>query len=244
MPNPTNQSQGYDATLRALHWLMALLIATAAGIGLWMTELPMQDEADFATAMQVFSVHKTIGIAAFLLALLRIAWALTRPPPGPLHPERKAETLLAALTHWSLYGAMLVMPLSGWLYSSANPGYAPIFWPFLQSLPFVPADEALGKVFQTVHVTSSYVLYGAAALHVLGAFKHALIDRDGTLARMTTGRGPSVPPVTRHLLPALLALVLWAATIGAGIATAPKPEPDPFAEFGEGADSLEEVPAP
>ncbi|MBD3765988.1 MAG: cytochrome b/b6 domain-containing protein, partial [Rhodobacterales bacterium] len=41
------------------------------------------------------------------------------------------------------------------------------------------------------HGLFAWVLIGAIALHVAGALKHALIDRDGTLARMVTGRaGP------------------------------------------------------
>ena len=222
---------GYDPVARAFHWLTALLIASAAGVGLYMTSLSGETEAEIAAIMRVYSMHKTIGVAAFLTALLRILWALTRPRPGPLHPNRRAETFLAALVHWSLYGAMLVMPLSGWLYSSANPGYAPIWWPFFQTLPFVPATEAAGNLFRSVHVTSSYVLYAAVALHLLGTAKHVILDMDTTLARMTSGAGRAVPPARFHTAPAAVALAIWAATVATGLVTAPAPAPDPFAEI-------------
>jgi len=227
---------GYDPVLRVLHWLSALMILSAVLIGLRMTRLPMDNDADFAAAMRVFSIHKTIGVAIFLTALLRILWAFARPRPGPLHPERRIETFLAALVHWTLYGAMLLMPLSGWLYSSANPGYAPILLPVPQVLPFVPATEAASDLWKSVHQVSAWLLYGAVALHVAGAFRHAVIDMDATMARMISGAGTAVPPARFHALPAALAGLIWAATIAAGIALAPAPEPDPFEALDAGAE--------
>jgi cytochrome b561 len=231
-------SGGYDAVARAFHWLTALLIGSAALLGLTMTDRPAPTEAAFAELMRLYSIHKTIGVAALFVALARIGWALSRPRPGPLHPERRAETALAAAVHWSLYGAMIVMPVSGWLYSSTAPGYAPIWLPVWQTLPFVPPSEALGDVFRTVHVTSSYVLYGAFGLHLAGVFRHAIADMDATMARMTTGTGPLRPERGPVLLPAAVAGALWAATVVAGVALAPEPEQDPFEELG----TLEEAP--
>ncbi|MCX7890287.1 MAG: cytochrome b [Rhodobacteraceae bacterium] len=229
---PARSLTGYDPVARTFHWLGVLLVLSAVLVGLRMTRLPMESDADFAAAMKVFSIHKTIGVAAFLTALLRILWAVLRPRPGPLHPQRRVETFLAALVHWSLYGALLVMPLSGWIYSSANPGYAPILLPVPQVLPFVPATEAASNIWKSVHHVAAWVLYAAVALHVAGAFKHAILDMDATLARMTTGRGPAVPAARFRPLPALLALALWAATLAAGILAAPAPEPDPFQDIG------------
>jgi cytochrome b561 len=39
-----------------------------------------------------------------------------------------------------------------------------------------------------VHLASSWMIAGAVALHVAGALKHALVDRDGLLSRMGLGR--------------------------------------------------------
>jgi cytochrome b561 len=238
MPEASSATGGYDRVARTLHWLMALLIASAIALGLTMTARPAPTEEAFAEVMRLYSIHKTIGVAALLVAIFRLFWAVLRPRPGPLHPQRRVETLVAATVHWSLYGAMIVMPVSGWLYSSTAPGYAPILWPFLQTLPFVPADEALGKLFQSVHATSSFVLYAAIALHILGAAKHVILDMDATLARMTSGTGPARPDRGPVLVPALFALALWAATIAAGAALAPEPVTDPF----DAIETLEDAP--
>ncbi len=49
-------------------------------------------------------------------------------------------------------------------------------------------DAFLKDFFSTVHFVNSWVLAGAVALHIAAAMKHAMVDRDGTLARMGIGR--------------------------------------------------------
>lgn len=214
----SNTPHSYGSVARAFHWLTALLIVTAAGLGLYAVGLPTGTGDEAAAAMQTFSLHKTIGVAAFFTAAARILWALTQPRPLPLHPQRRAETALAETIHWALYGAMLVMPLSGWVHHAAQAGFAPILWPFGQGLPFVPLSEPLAHAAGAVHKASAWVLYAAVGLHVLGALKHALIDRDGTLERMT--RGTKAGPATGHAptaSPALAAIAVWVGVLAAGL---------------------------
>ncbi len=219
----TNTPQSYGGVARTLHWLIALLILTAIGLGLYAEDLPRDSDAAVATLKTIYSLHKTIGVTVFFAALLRILWALSQPKPAPLHPERRLETFAAEAVHWALYGAMLVMPLSGWISHAAQAGFAPILWPFGQTLPFVPHSDALAHGFETLHKLSALVLYAALALHIAGALKHALIDRDATLARMTRGTAAGTPGAAHALgAPLLAALMLWAAVIGAGL-TLPTP---------------------
>ena len=212
-----NTATSYGSLARALHWLTALLILSALGLGLYAGTLPDGSQAEVSRLITVYSLHKTLGVAAFFTALVRIVWALVQPRPAPLHPDRRAETLAAEVVHWALYGAMLVMPLSGWVYHSAVVGFAPILWPFGQALPLVPLSEAVAGAAKAVHHASAVVLYAAIGLHVLGALKHVLIDRDATLARMM--RGASGGIATRHgtLAAPVLALLVWAAVIGFGV---------------------------
>jgi cytochrome b561/polyisoprenoid-binding protein YceI len=233
MPRPSlSPDHGYDAPTRVFHWLTAILILSAALIGYTMTRRVPATDADVSAIFRLYSLHKTIGVAVFFTALARIAWALTHRRPGPLHPDRRLETFAAELVHWALYGAMVMMPLSGWIYHAASPGYAPILWPLGQSLPFVPTDDkGLALFLSTLHRFSSYVLYAAIALHIAGAFKHAIVDMDATIARMTTGQGTPAAPARAHLVPALAALAIWAAAVATALTLAPVPEADPFAEF-------------
>lgn len=220
-----NTPASYGSAARALHWLTALLILTAIGLGLYASDLPRTTDAEVARLAGLYSLHKTIGVAAFFTAAVRILWALTQPRPAPLHPDRRLETLGAEVVHWALYGAMLVMPLSGWIHHAAVTGFAPILWPFGQTLPFVPQSAAVGEVASAIHEISATVLYIAIGLHVLGALKHALIDRDATLARITRGAvAPATPVAHRSLAAPGLAVLVWAGVIGAGILLPPETE--------------------
>lgn len=219
----SNTATSYGAPARVFHWLTALLILSAIALGLYADSLPRGSDAAVATLKTVFSLHKTIGVAAFFTAAARILWALSQPKPVTLHPDRRAETLAAEVVHWALYGAMLIMPLSGWIGHAAQAGFAPIWWPFGQTLPFVPQSPALAETAETVHKLAANVLYASIALHVAGALKHVVIDRDATMARMTRGVSAG-RAATAHgaghgiaaLAAPLLAALVWAGVIGAG----------------------------
>lgn len=234
----TNTSRAYGTVHRFLHWTIAVLILSAIALGLYAESFRAGGAATLARMVEVFSIHKTVGIAVLFLALVRIAWVLVQGHPRPLHPQRQLETLVASTVHWALYGGMVLMPLAGWLLHSAAPGggFADILWPFGQRLPGVPQDAALSERFTAFHVNGWWLLAALVALHIGGALKHTIIDRDATLARMA-GNAALVPEPPRHpqrhrWLPPLLALALWGglATWAATVERAPEAPPEQAAQ--------------
>lgn len=218
-----NAPDRYGAVARALHWLTALLILTAIPLGVVANNLPHGDGAALALKAQVFSWHKTVGVAAFAVALLRILWALAQVRPAPLHPERTWETRAAEAVHWTLYISLVAVPLSGWVHHAATEGFAPILWPLGQDLPLVPKSPAVAGMAAAAHWVFTKLLAAAILLHVAGALKHALVDRDATLARMWRGAAaPAAPRPHRARAPAAVALGVYAAATGLALAlTAP-----------------------
>lgn len=211
-----NSPDAYGSLARTLHWTTAVLILVMLPLGLAAAALPQATDSQIAVKAAAFSAHKTLGVLILILALTRIGWAILGPHPAPLHGTRRLETLLAATVHWTLYGALVAAPLSGWLHHAATTGFAPILWPFGQSLPFVPKDEHLAALFSSLHLASVWVLSGALALHVAGALKHALIDRDGTLARMLKGRPAAGDGVPAPRGAGLASAAVWTLALGLG----------------------------
>ncbi|MEY8828044.1 cytochrome b/b6 domain-containing protein [Sedimentitalea sp. XS_ASV28] len=220
-----NTSNRYGAVSKVFHWLTALLILTEIPLGLIANGMAqdlntpgiVSTQADIQRTALLFSIHKTTGVLIFFVALARILWAVTQDKPAPLHPERRLETFLAETVHWLLYGSLVLVPLTGWIHHAATVGFAPIWWPFGQSLPLVPKDETVSHLFATLHVIFIRVLLVAIALHIAGAIKHQIIDRDSTLRRMWfDGNGTDLPAkATPHAaLPAVAALLVWAAALG------------------------------
>ena len=225
----TNTFSSYGSVAKTFHWLTALLIFTALPLG-WFAEnlahaindptIPTT-ESDIARAARLFSIHKTIGVTVFFVALARILWALTQTKPGLLNADNKPEAFAAETVHWMLYASLVLVPLTGWVHHASAEGYAPILWPFGQNLPLVPKSAELAEVSANLHWLFMLVLVASLALHIAGALKHHVVDRDSTLRRMLPGRADAPEPPAQHhsLIPAFAALLIWLAVIAGGAAT-------------------------
>lgn len=215
----TNSTAQYGSVAKTFHWLTALGILTVIPLGIIANDMPYDTADQLADKAWLFSLHKTIGVTLFFVALARIVWAVSQPKPAALHPDRKIETLLAEVVHWLLYGSLVLVPLSGWVHHAATEGFAPIWWPFGQNLPLVPESLRLAETAAGLHLVFERVLVISLILHIAGAVKHAIIDRDGTLARMLPGRSKAASTQVQRpvrLVPPALAVAVWAAAIGVG----------------------------
>lgn len=216
----SNTHQHYGTITKTFHWLTALLILTLIPLGIYANGLPYDSSEALAQKAWFFSLHKTLGVTVFFVALARIAWALSQPKPALLHPDRKVESLAAEVVHWLLYGSLLLVPLSGWIHHAATSGFAPIWWPFGQNLPLVPKSESLAGMTAGLHIVFERVLAASIFLHLAGALKHHFIDRDATLRRMLPGTPEVAQPPTPHrvVLPIVGAVVVWAGALFIGSA--------------------------
>jgi len=133
--------------------------------------------------LQYFSWHKWAGVTVFMLVWLRLVWRLISPPPA--YPEGMSLNVkrLASAGHVALYALMVIIPITGWLMSSAKG--VPTVWFGVLPLPdLISKDKALGELLQEVHGTLSWIMVILIAGHVAAALKHHFIDKDDTLRRM------------------------------------------------------------
>jgi len=169
----------YTGTAIMLHWLIAVLIIGGFWLGWVMTDIPGLTP----TKLRYFSWHKWIGVTVFTLAWLRVLWRLTHPAP-PLPAGMPAlQRLVSNAVHGLLYVLMIVIPASGYLYSSAA-GVQVVYLGILPLPTLIGPDQHLKVIFRLIHICLNYGLLGLFVLHLLGVVKHTLIDRDGLLARM------------------------------------------------------------
>lgn len=177
-------SARYSRGAVVLHWLIAGLIILNYVVA-WMAEEKPREQA-----MAIMGNHKAIGILILLFTLVRIAWRLTHRPPAPLAGLAAWEVALSKVVHVLLYVLMLGIPLGGWATHSAWSGGKPVSlfgivdWP---GLPFA-ANETLGKTFGEMHELGATTMLILLALHVAGALKHRIIDKNPeALRRMSFG---------------------------------------------------------
>ena len=168
----------YTPVAISLHWLIALLIFAGWSLGVYMHELPLSPDK-----LRYYSWHKWMGVTTFMLASIRVAWLATHaPPPLPrLMPVWQARAARAA--HLALYQLMFVIPLSGWLMSSAK-GVPTVYLGVLPIPDLIGKDKLVGEFLAEVHEALGIGLAALVVLHVAAAFKHQFMDRDGLLGRM------------------------------------------------------------
>jgi cytochrome b561 len=96
------------------------------------------------------------------------------------------ERCTAHLSHALFYAFMVASVVAGYLTSSFS-GFGPKL--FGMPLPYWGWDDpALRQRFVDWHRVITLVFAVLIALHALAALKHALVDRDGVLARMLPRR--------------------------------------------------------
>jgi cytochrome b561 len=173
-----NTPDRYGALAKFFHWAVVLLVILQYILIEYAQDLPQGMEK-----LKFYTYHKSVGITVLALAVLRLSWRwMNRVPALPRHMNT-AEVWLARGSHFALYALIFAMPLSGWLMSNAQNFPVSYFgWFTLPAL--VTPDRSLGELMADTHETLFIVLLVVALLHVAGALKHHLWDKDDVLKRM------------------------------------------------------------
>lgn len=171
----------YTSTAIVLHWLVALLIFAGFPLGLYMVDLPLSPDK-----LKLYSYHKWIGITVLLLAAVRLGWRLTHTPPPLPASVAVWQRRASAVVHGLLYLLVIVIPISGWLMSSAK-GFQTVWFGVLPLPDLLEKDRELGELLAAVHRTLNFTLLGLVVLHVGAALQHHFIERQPFLQRMGWG---------------------------------------------------------
>jgi cytochrome b561 len=172
-----NDTNRYGAIAQLFHWGIVALIVTQFILASKAADLP--DVAKLTT----LATHKSVGMTIFGLAILRLIWRWFNPVPSIPSGVPRWQQLAAHISHWTLYGLILVQPLIGWLMSSAR-GFS-VSWFRLVTLPdFVEPNKAAYEFFHEMHEILALTLLCVAIIHAAAALKHHFYDRDNVLRRM------------------------------------------------------------
>jgi len=176
MNTPT---QRYTTTAIALHWLMAIGIVIAFGMGLTMTDMPGITPAK----LRLYNWHKWVGVTLFAFAVLRALWRLTHAAPALPASIPRWQRQIAELTHYALYALIFAIPLSGYFYSLAA-GFPVVYLGVLPLPVLIEKNAELKPLLQALHFWLNMGLAALVTAHVGAALKHHWIDRDDVLKRM------------------------------------------------------------
>lgn len=167
----------YSRPALFFHWVLAVLIPFQIGLGWYMLSIEDSPGSD-----AYFALHVSLGLTAAVLIALRLLWRLrNRPHPLP-HGIPDWQVKTARLTHVSMYVLLLAMPVTGYLGAAFSGD--PMTYFGLPLPAWASANDVLKEQLFTVHGIIAWALVVLIVLHVIGAFKHLLIDKDGVFARM------------------------------------------------------------
>ena len=164
----------YSRVARWLHWVMGLLIVANLAGGL------LHD----INADLIMPLHKATGITILALAVLRIVWRMTHPAPALPTAMPMWERAIASFTHAILNAMMILIPMSGWIMSSASRRPISFFGLFDVPKFNVIKDSPLAEISHESHEILGFAMIALLVLHIVAALRHHFVLKDGMMARM------------------------------------------------------------
>jgi len=170
----------YGGVSRLNHWIGAVVFASLLIVGFILSYDVLPDEQ----AGEVRNLHKATGTLVLLFAIWRVTWRIGQGFPPAASDRANWELMLSRAVHGAMLLTLIVMPLSGVLMSLL--GGRPIDMYGLFTIPPVAEMKDLARSLRKVHEVAGYTLAILIGLHIAGAMKHAVMDKDATLRRMLT----------------------------------------------------------
>lgn len=178
-----SQTTQLNPSTRWMHWLVAILMIGLVAAGLIMSTFELYF---------IYPIHQSLGMLALLVIVPRVIMRLAQGWPTPVRQYEAIIQILSKVIHWVLLLATLIMPISGMINNHAGGWGLNIFGLELaQAYPnpskpeeMLVQNETMANLASMVHEYVGYLLAAAIVLHVAGALKHHMIDKDRTLSRM------------------------------------------------------------
>jgi cytochrome b561 len=167
----------FAAPQRFLHWFMALCILSMLfiGVGMVSTVAPK-----YLTLVQI---HKPLGIAILILALIRLALRFRYGAPSLPADLPVPMRLAADMSQYVFYALMIAMPLIGWamLSSSSHPV---ILFGGVHLPPILPVNANVYALLRQAHTYLAFAFFAFILMHVSALLFHKLVRKDGVFEAM------------------------------------------------------------
>lgn len=174
-----NTANTYGSVAKILHWLIGFAV-----IGMLILGTSLEYIKDEALAGKMYMLHKSFGICVLALMLLRILWRVINVAPKPPNHVKHWQQNAEKLVHFVLYFCLIVMPLSGWIMSTASGHIPNIFNYIIFPMPFIPESKALANAASWTHTITGWTLIVLISLHILATIQHYVVHKDNILKRM------------------------------------------------------------
>jgi cytochrome b561 len=173
----TTSRKRFTAPQRLLHWLMAICILSMLFIGVGMVSTVT---SKYLTLVQI---HKPLGIAILVLALIRLALRITYGAPALPADLPEPIKLAANLSQYIFYALMIGMPLIGWAMLSAA-SYPVVLFGGVHLPSILPLSPGLHTLLWRAHYCLAFAFFGFILMHAGAILFHKLVRNDGVFEAM------------------------------------------------------------
>jgi cytochrome b561 len=175
------QVSRYHPLLVALHWLLALLIIAALIVGFFGLAAMSNTEPE---KIGILRLHMAGGMSIFALMIIRFIVRLRTSRPVKTTTGHLALDRIAPISHYGFYALVLLM---------IGTGYATALLAGLPEIVFGNSGALLPSSFAIyptwiAHGYLAALLVGLIVLHLLAAFYHQFVRKDGLFRRMGLGK--------------------------------------------------------
>lgn len=170
------EGQRYTTVAVWLHWIIAGLIIANIIMGIFSDQLR-------ELISGLMNIHKSVGLTVLVLSIIALIWRVTHRPPTMPSSMSAGMQRAAKAMHHLLYTLMVLLPLSGWIASSAGP--RPLNWFNLFDVPKFAVER--GDTIVTISGVHGELglIFGALAVgHIGAALWHHFVKRDQLISRM------------------------------------------------------------
>lgn len=174
----------YHSLAISLHWLMALGLIFMFASGIYM----VYGDISKAEQYKLFQIHKASGVLMLWAIMARILVRMLVTAPASSESISSANAKKAKLGHVMLYGALVLMPLSGWIMVSASPFGLPTFvfvdWIEWPHIPGLARNKTVETAANNVHWISAIILALLVFGHIAAVVVHKRVHKVNLLTRM------------------------------------------------------------
>ncbi len=167
----------FTAPQRLLHWLMAICILSMLFIGVGMVSTVT---SKYVTLVQI---HKPLGIAILILALIRLGLRLVYGAPALPADLPEPIKLAANLSQYIFYALMISMPLIGWGMLSAA-SYPVVLFGSVHLPSILPLSPSLHTLLWRAHHYLAFAFFAFILMHIGAILFHKLVRNDGVFEAM------------------------------------------------------------
>jgi cytochrome b561 len=176
----------YSLIARVLHGVILVMVLTMLGVGASMLASP-------GWYYSLVTLHRLLGLAAFALVILQLAYRLWSPPQQLPDTMSRLQRIVVTSPEYAVYGLIFTLPIIGWGMLSA--ARYPVLLPGNVYLPnILPHDIGLHAVLRAMHSVFSYCLVLCILAHLGVLMFYTFVTPGGLGSRWRSRRhSPQVP---------------------------------------------------